>query len=475
MSDALAFMSALVMEDGQLWGEIATDWQRADAAAVLDLHGPRMHWLGRPRGGSKTTDGAAIALAVLGLQAPPSSRSLAYAVDAGQAQILLDALRGFVHRTPGLARVFDVSAWQVTYVPTKATLTVEAAGDVAGSWGHRPYMVWADEFAVWTEKGQRLWQSIVSSLPKRPDSRLLCMTAPGDPAGWPFRVLEDARDRNQQWRVSEIPGPLPWVSAEDLEEQKRLLPESAYLRLHMGLWVSGEDRLASIEALRVCVGERGPESLQAGSAIRYVIGLDIGLKNDRTVLTVCHRDGDCTVLDKIHVLQGSSARPVLLAEVEALVRQTCDAYNRAQVIYDPWQAVGLAQRLKAASYSTVEFNFTSQSVGRLASALHLGLRDGLVSLPDDRDLIEELAAVRLRTNGAGVMRMDHASGGHDDRAQALALCVLHFAQQPVTGSGSATVPKGRVGKRDLVRRRAYGVIDTENRARAKLARMIRSG
>ena len=57
--DALNVLHALVLDDGRRWGEAAEGWQRDDAAAVLDpVAGPHQHWQGRPKGGSKSTDGA---------------------------------------------------------------------------------------------------------------------------------------------------------------------------------------------------------------------------------------------------------------------------------------------------------------------------------------------------------------------------------------------------------------------------------
>jgi phage FluMu gp28-like protein len=81
----------------------------------------------------------------------------------------------------------------------------------------------------------------------------------------------------------------------------------------------------------------------------------------------------------------------------------------------------LAQRLRDKGIRVSEFTFSSASVGRLASTLHLLLRNRALSLPDDSELIDELANVRLRETSPGVLRMDHDTGRHDDRAIALAL------------------------------------------------------
>jgi hypothetical protein len=136
-AEALALLAALVLDDGRRWGEAATDWQLADAMAVCDPFGPRRHFQVRPRGASKTTDAAAAALALLVTEAPPRSRSHAYAVDAEQAAILLDALAGFATRTPGLSGTLRLEAGRATVLRSGATLQVEAS-DAASAFGRAP-------------------------------------------------------------------------------------------------------------------------------------------------------------------------------------------------------------------------------------------------------------------------------------------------------------------------------------------------
>ena len=81
-------------------------------------------FLTRPRGGSKTTDLAAIALTVMIAQAPPGARLYALAADRGQGTLLLDAVDGFVKRTPFLNGAVEISA----YRPREAEVAYRRAG-----------------------------------------------------------------------------------------------------------------------------------------------------------------------------------------------------------------------------------------------------------------------------------------------------------------------------------------------------------
>lgn len=430
-------LCGLVLEDGRRWGEIAAPFQRDDAAAVFDIGGPRRHFLTRPRGGSKTTDMAGVALAALLTQLPARSRSLIYASDKEQAGLLLDALAGLVGRTPGLAGAVQLGSWLVTNKATGATVTVEPA-DAASAYGHRPALVITDELAQWpsTRGAKKLWEAAVSGLPKRRDSRLVAITSAGDPAHWSHKVLKEART-SERWRTSETPGPVPWINADDLAEQRAMLLDSAYARLHLNVWAAGEDRLVRHDDLMACIAHDGPQPAVKGR--RYVHGLDLGLKNDRTVLSVCHAEPEpdgaapTVTLDRMHVMAGTRAKPVQLADVETLIVEAVREYP-GKVRLDPWQAVGLAQRLRTQGITVEEWAFTAQSVGRLASTLHLLLRDRRLRLPDDAPLLDELANVRLREGSTpGHVRLDHDSSGHDDRAVSLGLASLALMEKGPAG------------------------------------------
>ena len=101
---ALDLLASFVLEDGRRWGAAASDFQWATARWALDPSAPPYRWDSRPRGGSKTTDAAALCAVLMVAVLPPGSSLVCFAVDRDQARQLADALRGFTARTPALAR-----------------------------------------------------------------------------------------------------------------------------------------------------------------------------------------------------------------------------------------------------------------------------------------------------------------------------------------------------------------------------------
>ena len=189
------------------------------------------------------------------------------------------------------------------------------------------------------------------------------LTTAGDPVHWAANVLDAARS-SERWHVSEVPGPVPWADPKDLAEQARLLPASAYSRLHLNIWTAAEDRLVSPEDLAACVTLEGPQPPNPRN--RYVIGLDLGLKLTALVCHAAHIPPSTpqvlayVTLDRAGPvsLTGTPARPV-----QDVGRSRIGSSTIGHDPAGPWQAVGLAQRLRS-SRSLITNGRFSVSVGR---------------------------------------------------------------------------------------------------------------
>jgi hypothetical protein len=423
---ALDILSLLVLEDGTRWGESAApfQWENAQAILATTPGAPQQHWVELPRGARKTTDVAGIALAALFAQAPRQARVYVGASDEDQARELIDAAEGLIDRTPELAGAFRVTGLEITCLSTGASMRALAAD--ASAMGKRAWMIILDEVGNWpdTRKARKFWGVLTSGNRKIAACRTVVITNAGDPAHWAWKRRETART-SRHWRFCAVPGPLPWLTETDLE----ILRENAevyseYERLHLNVWTTAEDRLATREDLATCTVLDGPQPPRRGRG-RYVITLDVGLVNDRTVVCVMHAEdtprGRAVVLDRIERWQGTRDNPVSLTEVRDTIAALTMDYYSADLVADPHQAVLIGQELTSRGVTVTEFPFTATSVGKLALSLHQAIRQHRVQLPADEDLTSELVAVRLRKNSIGVYRLDHDSGGHDDQAVALAL------------------------------------------------------
>lgn len=305
MSKGLDMMYAIVLESGRRWGEIAADFQRQDAAAIFSPERPNLHFLTRPRGGSKTTDLAGIALSWLATEAPPRTRGVVVASNADQAALPIDAAAGFVARTPELNNYLVVENERVLS-PNGASVRVLPASD-SGSWGLlNVHLLVADELCQWPETrgARRIWSAIRSTVQKTPGLRFIVLTSAGEPSHWSYsEVFKKALADPATWRVHEVPGPVPWQDPADIAALQRELLPSEFDRLVLNKWSEAEDRAISPEdydAAAVTAVRHGiaPAGIKGGGwrlhhpreGEKYLITGDIGLKNDATALAVCHKE-----------------------------------------------------------------------------------------------------------------------------------------------------------------------------------------
>ncbi len=434
---ALDLISSLHLDNGKTFGEVAEPWQLDSCRTIFDPKAPPYRWESRPRGGGKTSDAALWCIGLMAELLPPGSRLYCVAVDRDQARLVTDALAGYVARTPALAGAFDVGAYRVTHKSGSALEVL--ASDASSAWGIKPSAVVIDEICQHpsTSNAKTLYQAIQSSLGKIKGAKLVVISTSGDPAHWSRKIYENAL-KSKMWTVQDVPGPLSWMSPEYLEEQRASLPESVYTRLFRNSWCASEDRLTSAEDLDACISLDGWQEPQARH--RYFIGVDIGLKNDRTAISVCHAEplpdgnGNRVCLDRMEVFSGTPQNPVDLDTVQEWLEETAKRY-RARIIIDPYQAAALQSRLRKRGVQIDEFVFSQTSVGRLAVALHTSIREHRLALPNDEPLLDELRNVRLKaTTTPNVYRLDHDNSRHDDRAISLALCVLALAEIKSSGA-----------------------------------------
>lgn len=426
--DPLDLMAALVDDVGR-WGDGATDLQWSDAEAILNLDGPRRHWLGRAKGYSKTRDVAGMSLVALLTQFPAGAHGYVAAVDGPQAGLLRQSISDFASNTPELRDQVNISTNRVT-TRHGADLTVLAA-DSAGAHGLRPYWMVVDELGNWpdTRQHRELFDNLWAGLPKVKKSRGIIITTAGTPAHFSKRIYDTAA-AEESWRLSDIKGPAPWMDADEVAaEQRRLFP-SVYLRLFYNEWCSADDSIAEpsdVEAACVLKGPIAPEQNKT-----YVCTLDLGTRVDRTAAVIAHAErspeGTRVIADRLQVWTPRPGQPVSLDDVRLWITEMCRAY-RAKLLYDPSQAYLMVEQLRKSGIRCQEFVFSPSSVGRIATAIMQALRRRMLTLPDDQLLRDELLAVRLRETSPNVMRIDHHSGGHDDQAIAVAMAVYELTSR----------------------------------------------
>lgn len=452
---ALDLLWTLRLETNERWGDVAVPHQVDDAIAILSEDRPNQHFITRPRGASKTTDIAAIALSWLAEAAPAYSTGRVIASSTDQASYVIDAAHAFRSRTPQLAGI-EVETKRII-APNKATVEVLAQSD-SGAWGVlNARLLVLDEFCQWpsTRAARRVYTAVRSTVQKVPGCKLVILSSAGEPSHWSFTdVYLKALDSPETWRVSEMPGPVPWQDEKDLTALRLELRPSEYERLVLNQWAEDEDRAISPDDY-LAAAQQGTVTVEGRvttsrlhyprAGVKYVCTVDIGIFVDATVVCIAHREPAVqedpngpqrVVVDLLKRWQGSKKSPVQLTQIEDFLAAETPSWNHAHVHADPDQFQGSLQRLQRRGIRADPWAFTSTSVGRVATALVTAFRTGQIHVPHSRELQEELVRLRLRDNVHGVTRLDHERGGHDDQAVCIGMAT-HILLGRMWGQGHA--------------------------------------
>ncbi len=421
-AEPLAFLEdVLSLEDGRSYGANLDAWQRQDFENAFS--GAERHiWWERPRGHSKTADAAALAL--YHVLSAPGRRVYFAAVDRDQSALAHDSLRGFVQRSPLLRQSLKVDKWRVTAGSIDSALEVLAA-DAASSWGLRPSLVVVDEFQAWRgAPAEELFYSLYSALGKVPGARMLVSTTAGwDRTSLCWKLRQQVRG-DPAWLFSRRDQCASWVSPDFLDQQRRILPEHVYRRLHLNEWTEAGGAFLTFAEVESIFGGASVLECREGA---HFIALDVGLSHDASVAAVAHLKGQDVAIDNIKTWRGSPGERVSLPAVEAWLADASRLYSASRLLADPWQSVGLVQRLQEGGIRCEDVTFSQQYRARRFSNLLELVRTRRLRCFPHQDLKDELLRLEFR-EVAGNLRVDHPSGGHDDHAVAVAMAALASVQ-----------------------------------------------
>lgn len=210
----------------------------------------------------------------------------------------------------------------------------------------------------------------------------------------------------------------PSLPAQVVEDALRDDPEAARAE-----WLGQfrDDVAAFIERGTVEGAVRaGPLELPFTSGHHYAAFADpSGGGPDGFTLAIGHREGERVIVDVLRERKRLAPGAVVV-EYAALLK----TYGIARVMGDKY----------AGSWPEQEFarhGITYEAAARPKSELYLDalamLNSGRVELPPDDALVAQFAGLERRTSRAGRDSIDHAPGGHDDRANAVAGLIVELS------------------------------------------------
>jgi hypothetical protein len=155
-----------------------------------------------------------------------------------------------------------------------------------------------------------------------------------------------------------------------------------------------------------------PLELPFDRALRYYAFVDpAGGGQDEYTIAIGHKEGDDTVVDVLRARRGVPAE--ITAEYAALLK----SYGIRKVTGDKYAGSWPADEFKK---HDTKYAPSEKPKSGLYLDLLPALNSGRVELPPDDRLVNQLIGLERRTARGGRDSIDHAPGGHDDRANVIA-------------------------------------------------------
>jgi hypothetical protein len=401
------------------------DFTRIDPALIALARGhkpePGRFWFERTKGASKDTDSAVSLLWLLGFGRRPLACQVG-AADQDQADELRKAAKDILRLNDWLAELVQVQSWVLLNGRTDARCEIIAA-DVAGSHGARPDLLILNELSHVTKED--FAKNLLDNASKVPHGMVLVATNAGFVPSWQFDLREMART-SPRWYFSSYTQPAPWLEDAEIDEARRRNSANRFARLWEGQWVPESGDALSTADIEAAV-TLPSATLAKEEGYSYFAGLDIGIKRDHTSLVLVglhyltRRLKLCLVKD----WKPPAGGKVNLAAVQNEARWLCHHFGCVLHI-DPYQAELMGQNLESQGVGIELVPFVGKTLNEMASNLIECFADRSIDLFRCETLLDDLRRLQLKETPAGwrLVPARTASGGHGDRATALALAVL---------------------------------------------------
>ena len=222
----------------------------------------------------------------------------------------------------------------------------------------------------------------------------------------------------------------------DREGQRMGFDSTFYRREYLCQWNSTDNGFFSTDGIEKTLIPDVPQLSVGIPNHKYVIGADLAVKNDYTVFIVLDYTDKNNLCVVKHVrFHGKPADEIMLE----LYKLTA-AFSPSKILIDEGNiGSAIVSQLKARypSKRWEGFVFTSTSKTPLLTDLDIAMSSGILVIPDDDQIREELIAFHYEENQTtGHLKLS-GSGAHDDYPIAIALAIR--AANIFTKAGGLTI------------------------------------
>ena len=212
----------------------------------------------------------------------------------------------------------------------------------------------------------------------------------------------------------------PHISAEFIAEQSKSLPRDIYLQEYEAQFSEAtNDVFRGLDKVCILNGWTEPNR-----TAKYYYGVDTGISNDYTVLSILDETGRCV---RILRFNGKS-----IAEAGEVISSELRKYNpRGGYVETNGVGRALYEVINSKNYRAKAFTTTQDSKTQGVRSLMQDIEDGVLELPSKElmpEVYNELSIYTYKISANGKLSFSHPSGMNDDIVDSLWLANLARTQ-----------------------------------------------
>ncbi len=213
----------------------------------------------------------------------------------------------------------------------------------------------------------------------------------------------------------------PYTNYEELNDIKKTLPEAVWEQEYLAEFVDSASVFKNVDK---CINDK------PASTSSYYIGIDIGFQDDSTVVTVLN--------DNNQMVEQKAINNCTTKEVKDLIINTINRYPHCKAYLElNNQGIAIYHDLidEHRLHGTLEgFTTTVKTKGLIINNLVKCFNEQSITILNNLELQDELAAYIYKVSTTGVLKFEAASGFHDDRVMSLAIATYCYFENKINAN-----------------------------------------
>jgi len=376
-----------------------------------------------------------------------------HAIDIGRNMIFSKIhrsphLRSLIVDSPSMAQrsEFPYSKTGVMVLKTGAAITALPCSARVGR-GYGIGCALLDEIAYYAKESKDMvtdWDIYNAILPSQIKfgslAKRVIFSSPGEKRGFLWERYRDRLKNREYYTVIKSPTwkMRPDFPKEELEKHKRLSPLAYYQEYGAEFGEALSPLVPERDVRRVCREDN--ENLLPKKEFQYVMAIDTAFGDrDRFVIGVGHsepaaNDRNRVVIDVLEAIEPTYDRDIH-DEAVAKLAYLYKAYDIFEIIADQYESDAFSKTLEAKGMNVIVEVWTASMHKQKYGKLRSTIKQELISLPYNEDMIDEFRTLQVKYLASGQMTVTHAIGGHDDFTDVIATINDKLYEEEMTAVG----------------------------------------